>query len=494
MSTTLGQLGNGEDVRIEDLQPHYREMSPEDRTSWFLSEMLISLNDEQGFSVAMDSMLRMLSTVIHTDWLAVFECAEAYTEVVSERCSAHMHPMLGQKFDTLNGPVLNRLFSHIGEKPMAFVPDVALMQRISPALHEWFVSTGITSFMAAPFYNDGQVVGFLGAYNYRIDETVDLGRIFKAVSSFVGARIENQRLIKTLEWASNHDALTGLYNRRGSMQILRRFESETPEDTCALILIDLDDFKRINDLYGHAVGDDALRAVAKTLENVFGTDALVCRSGGDEFLAALMGENALAVSDYVEKLSQVPLEYAFEDTTRKMTVSIGYACYPEQASNINDLYAKADAALYDVKLAGKAGYGKYRPDADSRYRSLLGFTARDVAEHLPYSLIIHKADEPSSLLYASASSVELLECENMYELMQLTNGAFSGLVPDEDVEIVRKRYIKHALSEGSNRDLTFDYRMRAKTGTIKEVHALSRLIDIPDTGLVFYTFITPVDK
>ncbi len=491
MASTLDHIGNEEDIRIEDLQPHFREMSPEDRTSWFLSEMLIMLNDEQGYSAAMNSMLRMLSTVIRTDWLAVFECAEDSTEVLFERCSETMRPMKGSKFDAFGGRVLKRLFSHIGDKPMALVPDISMMRAVSEPLYEWFVSFGISSFMAAPFYNDGEVVGFLGAYNYHIDETVDLNRIFRAVSSFVGARIENQRLIRTLEWAGNHDALTGLYNRRGSMQAIDELEIEKNGERCALVLIDLDDFKRINDLYGHAVGDEALKAAAKSLQGVFPENAIVCRNGGDEFLALLTKDDALAVDDCVEKLSKTPIEYAFEDTTRKMTISIGYACFPEQADDMRELYTKADAALYNVKLAGKAGYGKYKPDADSRFRSALGFTARDVAEHLPHPLIVHKASEPSSLLYASSSLVELMECDGMYDLMQLVGGGFSGLFPAEEAEKVRKRYIKHALSENSHQIIFFDFCLRTKTGNIKMVRAGSRLVDIPYVGLVFYTFFSP---
>ena len=494
MSNILDHLGNSEDVSIEDLQPHYREMSPEARTSWFLSEMLTALNDERGYSTAMDSMLTMLSTVIHTDWLAVFECSEEYTEVIFERCSGGMPPMKGSKFDAMNGLVASRLFSHIGNKPMAFVPDIAMMQKISVPLYEWFVSIGISSFMAAPFYNEGEVVGFLGAYNYRIDETVDLDRIFKAVSSFVGARIENRRLIKTLEWASDHDALTGLYNRRGFVQTMKRFTAENPEGSCALVLIDLDDFKRINDLYGHAIGDEALQAAAGALKDAFPASALVCRNGGDEFLVLLMGDDALSVDETVKKLSDTAIEYSFEDTVRELTISIGYACYPEQADTARELYGKADAALYNVKLAGKASFGKYRPDADSRYRSLLGFTARDTAEFLPYSLVVHRASEPSSLLYASPAFVELMQCDTMYDLMQVAGGSFSGLMTDEESEWVRKRYIKHALSDDPNSDIFLDFQMRTKTGEIKDVHTHSRLVDIPDAGAVFYTLVILADK
>lgn len=473
--------------------PNWHTMSADERTSWVISEMLSALTSERNYEAAMNKMLDMMSMVIHTDRMSVFVCGETETRIPFEKCDEGVQSLRGTAFEVRREEI-NRWFARIGDKPMALVPDVSIIRKFSEPLYAWFEDNGITDFMAAPFYNDEVIVGFLGAYNVHLDKTVDLDRLFSAVSTFIGARIENRRLIKRLEWAGEHDPLTGLLDRRGSEVAIRKFHAENHDAPLAMLLIDLDDFKRINDVYGHNAGDEALCVVAKAMADVFPESAFLCRNGGDEFLVALAGDDAGNADSLAEAFSSLKLEFEVEGERRPMTCSIGYALYPEHVSNVNKLHSKADAALYAVKMAGKSGFQKYTDDAEAHYRSQLGFSAHDIVENVPYAMLVHKADEECALLFASAQLTRLLGCDSLHELMQFSGGSFKGIVHPDDRDRIHA-YYKHIADEGDT-DVSgrIGYRMLTQSGEAINVRAIARFVRIEDVGEVFYTLFMLADR
>ena len=490
-STTTGRNENAR-IRVEDRQPDWHQMSPEARTYWFISEMLSTLNGEPDYESAMNRMLEMMSMVIQTERLSIFECDGDNVKVTFELTEGDIRSLLGVTLP-LPHQALVRWFDRIGDNPVALVPDTATIESFSPALYSWCRENGVGSFMATPFFSDGALVGFLGAYNYRIDESVDLNRLFKVISSFIGARIDNRRLINSLKWAGEHDPLTGLLNRRGVESILAKQYAENPDEPCVLILIDLDDFKRINDVFGHAAGDEALKSIARAMEQAFPGDALLCRNGGDEFLVALIGDAAHDFENPIERFEHMELGYEYDGKHHRMTASIGYAQYPEQSDTIRDLYAKADAALYTVKLTGKAGCGKFDDEAGAHYRSRLGFTARDIVENVPYRMFVHKADQECPILFASSKFMNLLNCENMYDLLHLSGGSLAGIIHPDDRDRVRQAYERHALSDEADTIRILDFRAIVKDGEPKDVRVISHLVNIKDVGQTFYTVVTGVN-
>jgi len=169
-------------------------------------------------------------------------------------------------------------------------------------------------------------------------------------------------LLAELERTAAVDGLTGLVNRRvldaalaASLSTARTSTSGT-----ALVLVDLDHFKAVNDRHGHPVGDAVLQHVGAVLAAaVRSTDAVVSRFGGDELAVLLPGcpvEVARArAGDLVAAVRDAPL--VLEDGTAvPLTVSVGVAHAPEHAADVRSLYAAADAALYAAKRAGRDGY------------------------------------------------------------------------------------------------------------------------------------------
>ncbi|VXC17163.1 putative diguanylate cyclase AdrA [Pseudomonas sp. 8Z] len=164
---------------------------------------------------------------------------------------------------------------------------------------------------------------------------------------------------RELQHAAFHDPLTELPNRR---YLIERCESalahaERHEESAALLLIDLDHFKPINDRYGHAAGDVMLQAVGKRLREQVRAGDTVARLGGDEFAALIGGKDAeRQARDIAQRLLAALSEPVLFGSERlSVTISIGAALYPRHARNFTELYHTADLALYQVKEQGRSG-------------------------------------------------------------------------------------------------------------------------------------------
>jgi diguanylate cyclase (GGDEF)-like protein len=160
--------------------------------------------------------------------------------------------------------------------------------------------------------------------------------------------------ITRTEHLALHDALTGLPNRRLLEDRLTKAveRAERNEARVAILLIDLDGFKQINDTYGHPVGDQVLREVAKRLQMRVRKADTIARAGGDEFLVVVsdliqpQGADVLASKLAADLNEPIPLENGVQ---LRCCASIGVAIYPEDGQTVEALCAKSDAAMYDKK-------------------------------------------------------------------------------------------------------------------------------------------------
>ena len=211
-------------------------------------------------------------------------------------------------------------------------------------------------FMTADNGTANEVKGFeLGAMDYLhkpIAPELVRSRIARVI------RIDEER--KDLAIKAVKDSLTGLWTRK---YLEERFEAcETMPDEGAFLLFDLDNFKQVNDCYGHIAGDEVLITFGQVLFDFASGDDIVCRMGGDEFAVFLSGN--VDVYDLRAKLEQLLLDSmekvnAVKGPACKVTVSVGIAMYPADGEDFATLYKKADKALYHVKQNGKSGYHIY---------------------------------------------------------------------------------------------------------------------------------------
>lgn len=163
-----------------------------------------------------------------------------------------------------------------------------------------------------------------------------------------------------LEQLAQTDPLTQLLNRRAlTERITAEMERALRYDsTLALLMIDLDHFKRVNDTYGHLVGDDVLRDVAKLLVDTIRVSDIVARYGGEEFLVLLPETDDAGAESFADRIRAAVEEHDFTDNGEhpqlRLTASIGVAMYPAaRIESVEDLFARSDAALYRAKADGR---------------------------------------------------------------------------------------------------------------------------------------------
>jgi diguanylate cyclase (GGDEF)-like protein len=210
--------------------------------------------------------------------------------------------------------------------------------------------------IAVPLVARGQLKGTLNIY--RVGEDVGFTEeeflLAKRFGDAAALAIDNAHIRARLEHQAETDPLTGLLNHRAFHDRLREalMEASAGHDTVALLMLDLDDFKKVNDVYGHGVGDQFLHDVAEVLRaSVRGTD-VVCRVGGEEFAVILPSGDLPRSRALAERISDRLGELDAEATGR-ITVSTGIALGPEHAANPRELVACAEAAMMTAKTRGK---------------------------------------------------------------------------------------------------------------------------------------------
>ena len=171
--------------------------------------------------------------------------------------------------------------------------------------------------------------------------------------------------IHDLTKVSTTDALTGLFNKGSSEEELKKI---CKKSVGSLMMIDLDSFKLVNDIHGHAMGDKILIAFADILRAAMRSTDLIGRMGGDEFVAFCHGvheEKAIASkAQFInEKITEAARQLMGEDMNIPLGASIGCVLVPQAGTDFVDLYKKADKALYIVKQNGKHGYNIFSEDA-----------------------------------------------------------------------------------------------------------------------------------
>ena len=174
---------------------------------------------------------------------------------------------------------------------------------------------------------------------------------------------------RELNYQAKHDDLTGLPNRiflrdklRGSIEQIRR--NSGGEESVAIVFIDLDHFKEVNDSYGHRFGDEVLKEVARRFQLTLRKTDTICRLGGDEFIVLLntVGSDNLIVTT-IERIMDCMKEPVISDSRKVyLGASFGVATFPEDGDRVSDLLKNADAAMYKAKQSGRNRYCFYNEE------------------------------------------------------------------------------------------------------------------------------------
>ncbi len=223
-----------------------------------------------------------------------------------------------------------------------------------PGSNGFYLETA--SRMCIPLVSFGQTLGLLvldsseiGAFNVQDKQALE------SVADICATAIQNAHYVERMKQLAYLDGLTGIFNRRffelrmaEELERARRFGAGM-----AVIMVDIDHFKRLNDEFGHLIGDEVLRQVSSIFHQQLRKIDVVCRYGGEEFAILLSQTNPVHAVTVADKLRVIVEERQFPGVPRPVTISAGAASYPDDGTTRDELVKAADAGLYAAKQAGR---------------------------------------------------------------------------------------------------------------------------------------------
>ena len=251
------------------------------------------------------------------------------------------------------------------------------------------------------------------------------------------------------------DSLTDIYNRYGFDELAVKMIDKNPKSHFVAALLDIDDFKFINDIYGHAYGDNALKSLADNMKAFFPPDTLLGRNGGDEFCILLPNYTCEEAEELLQQFTRLPKTFSYMGKEYPFHISLGYAEYPTFASNRSQLMRCADTALYEIKLHGKNGCMAYRADK-----------------------------EDDELFYANHEFLHMTGYKNIDELFRLTKKSFRNLIREDEQKQIESS-IWEQIDNGNENDY-IHFHLRKADGTYLSVLDHGRIVESQQYGRVFY--------
>ncbi len=213
-------------------------------------------------------------------------------------------------------------------------------------------------FICIPIASNEEILAIVQIVFDKNSNVESLVNMIKNYIQSTANSIKIRRLNKQLKNLSLRDQLTGLYNRRFLTEFFSTYESTITRHniTTAVAMADLDNFKKINDTYGHQAGDEALKNVSTIAKTIFKRKSdLIIRYGGEEILIIAQDINYSNAYDILEEFraSVESLDITFGKNTIKITISIGWCIIPEDTKELQEAIRFADLALYEAKSLGK---------------------------------------------------------------------------------------------------------------------------------------------
>ena len=237
-------------------------------------------------------------------------------------------------------------------------------------------SSGVRQVAVVPVTSHGEFAGIVCAGFRRElpDEPMLFARL-AGLADHAATALQSVRLVEQMSHHASHDALTGLANRQKLREVAEHSLARARRSNkgLALLFIDLDRFKNVNDTLGHAAGDELIRQVAERISAVTRPTDMLARLGGDEFLLVVNdvpnGDAARSTAQRVVETLRMP--FALDRQAVYISCSVGIACYPDHGIDFQTLLKRADAAMYDAKASGRNGIAVFS-DSGERTRDTAG--------------------------------------------------------------------------------------------------------------------------
>jgi diguanylate cyclase (GGDEF)-like protein len=316
-----------------------------------LADVFHEVLAEQSLDALLDRVADTLSDLIPHDTMTIFEVEEPTGDLI---------PMLAR--DQWADKILNTRI-RVGEGITGWAAEHREAVLTNQAHLDPRVKTvpgtpedEPEAMISIPLIARGAIKGALNVY--RLGESAafddDEFELAKRFGDAAALALDNAQIRARLEYQAQTDSLTGLYNHRYFHERLREElrRASRSHESVAVLMLDIDDFKRVNDVYGHGTGDEVLRSLAGALRATVRASDVVCRLGGEEFgliVTSFVEESAFALARRVTD-SVTSIDFGIAGT---VTFSVGIAQGPEHAMNPRELVACAEAAMMTAKARGK---------------------------------------------------------------------------------------------------------------------------------------------
>lgn len=314
-----------------------------------LAEVFHEVLSEQTLDALLDRIADTLAELIPYEDVHIYEADEAKRELIPVLARSKWASQVMQETFSFGEGITGWAVEHRE-------PVLANQAHLDPRVR-FVPGTPIDpeAMIAVPLIARGQLKGTLNIYRVGEDAAFSDEEFLLATrfGDAAALAIDNAHIRARLEHQASTDPLTGLYNHRTFQERLRAEvnRASAEHSTVGLVMVDLDDFKKVNDVYGHGIGDELLRQVADVMRACVRTTDIVCRVGGEEFAVIAPGADvpsSIALATRIgERLGRLEAEAA-----GRLTVSSGIAVGPEHAANPRELIACAEAAMMTAKARG----------------------------------------------------------------------------------------------------------------------------------------------
>ncbi|HZA19326.1 MAG TPA: GAF domain-containing protein [Actinomycetota bacterium] len=315
-----------------------------------LADIFRTLLEEQEVGRVLDRIADRLAELIPYDSLTIYEADEAHQTLTPVVARDQWAEEIMNSIGTFRTGITGWAVLH---REPVLTNDARLDPRAeqvpgTPEEQE--------SLICVPLVSRGKIKGALNIYRVGSQASFshaefELGKRFADVAALA---LDNAQIRVALEHQAQTDSLTGLFNHRFFHERLRAelTRASRSRDSVALLVLDLDDFKRVNDIHGHGVGDHVLVGLAEIMNQTVRASDVACRIGGEEFAVIMPSCDVLAAHGLAARLNE-ELDKANFEPAGKMTVSVGIAQGPLHAMNPRELVACAEAAMMTAKAHGK---------------------------------------------------------------------------------------------------------------------------------------------
>ena len=316
-----------------------------------LAEIFHDVLSEQSLDALLERIADTLGELIPYEDVHIYEADEAKRELIPALARSEWETEVMSESFSFDEGITGWAVSH-REAVLANQAHLDPRVRIVPG-----TPVEPEALVAVPLIARGQLKGALNIYRVgeRAAFTEEEFLLAKRFGDAAALAIDNAHIRARLEHQAETDALTGLYNHRAFHDRLRQelVRASAAHETVAVVMFDLDDFKRVNDVYGHGIGDHVLHQVADALRASVRASDVVCRVGGEEFAVIIPAGDVMSSTALAERVGE-ELAKLEVDAVGRLSASTGIAVGPENAANPRELVACAEAAMMTAKARGKA--------------------------------------------------------------------------------------------------------------------------------------------